>query len=284
MRAFRNGWLLLFVVLVLFSTSCLLFESRGHEKIGDSVSPHSSNDQEAGRAVYLKACLVCHGEKGGLIAKADLSLPAFWEGRDPAGVADIVAKGIGEMPPMVEGRGGILTSREIVDVVYSLRALAQAQEHLEPADEFATARYYYSRYCANCHGSLGIAVRGVNLTSPEYLAARGDEALSQTIASGGIRMPAFSQVVGGPMSDSQILAMVDYLKAWSAEGRPPVEPRKREVKVTPTPGPVVPAAPKVHSQVWVRQHPTEVLQKGAGLCYRCHATSFCVACHGRSSR
>lgn len=78
----------------------------------------------------------------------------------------------------------------------------------------------YGRSCAGCHGRDGQMGAARPLRDPLYLALVRKDTLRQIIAYGvpGTTMPAFSEHLGGGLTDTQIDILVDAMqKQW---GRP----------------------------------------------------------------
>lgn len=76
----------------------------------------------------------------------------------------------------------------------------------------------YEAVCAMCHGPRAEGETGMapSLRSADYLASRTDEELATGIAYGTAnpRMPGFSEVMGGPLSEEQIRSLVELIRKW----------------------------------------------------------------------
>jgi cytochrome c oxidase cbb3-type subunit III len=86
----------------------------------------------------------------------------------------------------------------------------------------------YGENCAGCHGKNGDHGAATNLANPEYEALIDDVSLRDVIANGekGTLMPGFSFKAGGPLTDAQIDAIVQGMRArWKKDdasaGAPP---------------------------------------------------------------
>lgn len=78
----------------------------------------------------------------------------------------------------------------------------------------------YGENCAGCHGKNGDNGSAANLANPEYEALIDDASLRDVIANGekGTLMPAFGSKAGGPLTDAQIDAVVQGMRArWKKE-------------------------------------------------------------------
>ncbi len=69
----------------------------------------------------------------------------------------------------------------------------------------------FAKTCAGCHGPDGGLMPSAKLNSKAYLQGYGLDALAQTTAAGKGGMPPFGTAKGGPLSDQQVKAIVDYL-------------------------------------------------------------------------
>jgi mono/diheme cytochrome c family protein len=86
----------------------------------------------------------------------------------------------------------------------------------------------YGENCAGCHGKNGDHGAATNLANPEYQALIDDVSLRDVIVNGeqGTLMPGFGSKAGGPLTDAQIDAIVQGMRArWKkdapTDGAPP---------------------------------------------------------------
>jgi rhodanese-related sulfurtransferase/mono/diheme cytochrome c family protein len=80
----------------------------------------------------------------------------------------------------------------------------------------------YGEYCALCHGNSGEGNRADHaqaLNNQDLLASATDDFLRAAIELGrpGTTMSAWSQRLGGPLSDADVRALVGRLRAWQRE-------------------------------------------------------------------
>ena len=89
-----------------------------------------------------------------------------------------------------------------------------ADRYVHPAKimDFATL---YANNCTGCHGDAKQPGAAIALTDPLYLALAGDDAIRRATAEGvrGTAMPPFAQSAGGVLTDAQIEALVQGLRA-----------------------------------------------------------------------
>jgi cytochrome c oxidase cbb3-type subunit 3/ubiquinol-cytochrome c reductase cytochrome c subunit len=76
----------------------------------------------------------------------------------------------------------------------------------------------YQQNCAGCHGAEGQQGAAINLANPEYQALVDNATLRTAIAQGvkGTLMPAFARSSGGMLTDPQVDALVQGMRArWA---------------------------------------------------------------------
>jgi cytochrome c oxidase cbb3-type subunit III len=98
---------------------------------------------------------------------------------------------------------------------------SKGDEVVRPSQELDFAVLYGSN-CAGCHGPDGRGGASVELGDPVYLAFADDSVLTRVTANGvpGTAMPAFALSAGGMLTDAQVQALVQGIRArW---GKPDV--------------------------------------------------------------
>lgn len=92
-----------------------------------------------------------------------------------------------------------------------------------PPAQVRDGNVLYQQNCAACHGERGAGSISVPLADPLYLALAGDDQLRETIARGRptYQMGYFSQRYGGPLSDTQINALIGALRGYASATAPP---------------------------------------------------------------
>jgi len=90
------------------------------------------------------------------------------------------------------------------DIARDLQAKISAGERL------------FTENCSSCHGIKGQGGLGPALNSQEFLALSSDEALFSLTQTGvpGTRMPAWGQMLGGPLTDEEITQLVTFVRSW----------------------------------------------------------------------
>ncbi len=169
---------------------------------------------EAGQAIYLDRCELCHGPTGtsahmlpsGARSPRDLSDPAFQAAFDAERLATAVRHGTRGMPAVDPP----VTAAELPALVAFVRMLSPGYT-------------LYDRYCAACHGddgrgsdsdTLGDAERGPTVVFDRaYFRRRDPEqvrtAIWHMIATKRPAMPHFRRV----LTESEARAIVQYLRS-----------------------------------------------------------------------
>jgi mono/diheme cytochrome c family protein len=194
----------------------------------------------AGKELFGKNCVVCHGQT---VPKA----------ANKAAALDAIAKGGGHQ--RMPAWGQLLTSEQLDALVaYTL----SASQGTGPA----AGEKLYVANCASCHGRFGEggpnparpSTTIVPISSAEFLKPRDNVTLHAIISQGQMDqgMPPFGSANGGQLSDDDIDAVIAFMRLW--ETNPPVA-------VAPTAVPIATTQPSLNGA-----------QLFAGVCARCHGT------------
>jgi cbb3-type cytochrome c oxidase subunit III len=112
----------------------------------------------------------------------------------------------------------------VIVPLFAVLVLMQGRQLTPPPAKVPTldGATLYAQMCALCHGDQGqgyAAPGSTALNNPDFLATASDEYLFQNIARGrpGTRMSAWSVAHGGPLSDAQIQAVVQFIRDWQTE-------------------------------------------------------------------
>jgi cytochrome c553 len=153
---------------------------------------------------------------------------------DPAGQQGSVRKSLSVVSNDPDGGRTLLTVKAFVRPVdtaqvssgghppftgQSLLMGPCASCHAEPSRGKHGAELY-AAICAMCHGAEGTGGRAPTLRDPGYLEGNSDDRLVEAIAFGTAnpRMPGFSELMGGPLSEEQIRSVVQLLRHWGPAG------------------------------------------------------------------
>jgi len=163
----------------------------------------------AGETLFGQHCAACHGD----------SVPSA---PDRESAAKIIRSGGAHMTMPVWG--DILTQEQ-------LDALAQYTYETSKGGGAGIGSSLFSQYCSSCHGQFGEG--GFNpsragdiippISTAEYLKTRTDETLMNIIAQGqpNFGMSPFGEDFGGPLDQTQLDAIVAFIRSW--EANPPVD-------------------------------------------------------------
>ncbi len=194
--------------------------------------------------LYQSNCSACHGDRGRNGAALPLDNPVYlaWAGHDR--MIGIVSNGVphGLMPAFGQGGGGLLTNRQVQDIVSGMISHwgtpgilngANAPVYMSASKgDVEQGRAAFQTYCARCHGADGEGVSPENsatthspgaekagsavgsIADPTYLSLITSQGLRDIIVSGlpGENMPDWrGDVVGKPMTDKEVTDIIAWL-------------------------------------------------------------------------
>jgi cytochrome c oxidase cbb3-type subunit III len=178
-------------------------------------------------SLFGENCAACHGANGRGGPAMDLANPEYQALVDDATLRKWISGGMPgtEMPAFAQSAGGMLTDAQISALIAGMRAAwsqpnafqgATPPPYAQDAAGDAThGQQTYSARCASCHQS-----RQQDITSPNYLALVGDQALRSIIIAGrpDIGQPDWAHLAGGgkaasPLSTQDVSDVVAYLSS-----------------------------------------------------------------------
>ncbi|HML23916.1 MAG TPA: c-type cytochrome [Aggregatilinea sp.] len=218
------------VMLVLALLAALVVPARAALAQGGE----EQDDQEApyrGAAVYAEFCQACHGDQGQGRGEG----PAFRAITfDPETAHDIIADGLDRdstdgaaMPPFAQLSGGLLTARQIDDLLAYMATWGTGQTPPLPAPNLdaVIADYVpdeggrldagaeiYATSCYGCHGRSGLGRVPPNF--PPLTVSNNTLALTRDGTNNPF-MPAFGAEHGGPLDDAALDDLNAYLASWT---------------------------------------------------------------------
>ncbi len=170
------------------------------------VDPGSAPEAED---LFGQHCLACHGQQ--VPASSAIALAK----------ETIATGGSHETMPVW---GEVLTDEQL-DALVAYTIQAASGSPLEVGQQL------FSQNCSTCHGDFGEGgpnpARANDIIAPistaEYLNTRNDATIRAVIAGGqpNFGMSPFGTSFGGPLDDSDIDAIVGFIRSW--EANPPVE-------------------------------------------------------------
>jgi cytochrome c oxidase cbb3-type subunit III len=125
--------------------------------------------------------------------------------------------------------GNVLNWRALAATALVLTALVLGGAlecwHPRLTEEEAHGRELYGRMCAVCHGKNGegyAADQAPALAHPQFRATASDEFLIAAITEGrkDTTMSAWGAAIGGPLDDSDVNALLAYMRRWPSLTEP----------------------------------------------------------------
>jgi len=194
--------------------------------------------------LYQSNCSACHGDRGMNGAALPLDNPVYltWAGHDR--IVGIVSNGVPHrlMPAFGQGGGGLLTNRQVEDIVNGMISHWTRPDILNGANAPAytpaskgdptQGKAAFQTYCARCHGADGKGVSPGNsaatrsasasrtgsavgsIVDPTYLSLISSQGLRDIIVSGLPEegMPDWrGDVTGKPMTGKDVTDIVVWL-------------------------------------------------------------------------
>ena len=182
--------------------------------------------------LYRQNCAGCHGADGKNGAALDLANTVYQSWVDDGSLRRWISNGMPQtqMPAFAIAAGGSLTDKQIDALVRGMRQQwastvpAQSRRmplYLQPVDADAGhGKQVFGQYCASCHKDSK-----QEITSPDYLALMGDQALRTIIVAGrpDIGQPDWRhEGPGAALSEQDVSDVVKYLASLriSTPGQP----------------------------------------------------------------
>jgi cytochrome c oxidase cbb3-type subunit III len=197
--------------------------------------------------LYSENCAACHGANGQNGPAIDLANSEYQALVDNATLRKWISSGMPgtEMPAFAQSAGGMLTDAQVNALIDGMRK-RWSQLSVSPGptpppyaqtqtgDAHSGEQTYQAR-CAACH-----AASHQQITSPDYLALVGDQALRSMIIAGrpDIGQPDWSHLGPGGAGPPLSATDVDNIVAYLASMRSPAPAlTASSIPMQPTPGP-----------------------------------------------
>lgn len=191
--------------------------------------------------LYSENCAACHGANGQNGPAIDLANPEYQALADDATLRKWISGGMPgtEMPAFAQSAGGMLTDAQVNALIAGMRkrwsrpnafagATPPPYAQAEVGDAHKGEQSYQSR-CAFCHASSP-----QQITSPDYLAFVGDQALRSIIIAGrpDIGQPDWAHLGPGGKTASPLSPQdVDDIVAYLASLRNPAQAANKAPKL-----------------------------------------------------
>ena len=195
--------------------------------------------------LFNENCAACHGANGEGGPAIDLANPEYQALVDDGTLRKWISNGMSgtEMPAFAQSAGGMLTDAQVNALIAGMRnawskpnvfAGATPPPYAQTAaGDSSHGQQTYAARCASCHKSPT-----QDITSPNYLALVGDQALRTIIIAGrpDIGQPDWIHVSAGgraatPFSAQDVDNVVAYLASLRSAG-----PGTQAANNAPTPG------------------------------------------------
>jgi mono/diheme cytochrome c family protein len=139
----------------------------------------------------------------------------------------------------------------------------------------------FLKNCTPCHGNQGQGVSGLPLRNNLFIQTAGDQSIFDTIANGrpNTKMPAWLSSNGGPLSSTEITAVVSYLHTLQGVSPLPVFPEPTAEPTEPPPAPGEPTPEPARPSGEGGPGPAASMT-GDPVHGRVDFGLFCAACHG----
>ncbi|MBI4771108.1 MAG: c-type cytochrome [Chloroflexi bacterium] len=178
--------------------------------------------QLSGREMYARVCARCHGEQGQGGVGPALNLKPYLRGVTDADLRAAIVRGRGASEMLAWGDLGLLSERQIDEIVALIRAWEPTAP--EPAGPVAAApasaasgdpvkgQALFAQLCTGCHGLSGEIAVGEGLILREAAGSQDDATLAGRIRDGGAGMPPFHAL----LTTNDINNLLALMRTWGA--------------------------------------------------------------------
>ncbi|MBN1964331.1 MAG: c-type cytochrome [Anaerolineae bacterium] len=206
------------VLMILLATTVAIAQE-GEGTLGDP---------ERGAVLYAENCLACHGPEGEPRAEGEAFAAEVSYGE---GFVHALEQGVDGtmMPAWGADFGGPLSTDDIIDLMAYAATWADEAAEVPPlptpevptdlvavgAGDPNLGATLFLTYCAGCHGPTGEGrtVAGEALANFPAISMDGD-VLTATRRGMGHTMPSFAEVMGGPLTETDVEHIMAYMRTW----------------------------------------------------------------------
>jgi len=174
----------------------------------------------SGAEMYTRVCVRCHGENGEGSYGPALNAKSYLQSVTDEQIREAIARGRGESEMLSWGDLGLLTERQIDELVAFIRAWEATAPQLgsttaaEPANaslgDSTQGEDLFAQFCSGCHGIQGEASIGENFVLQGFVGTTDDETIALTIRDGAPGMPSFHAL----LTSDNINDILAFVRSW----------------------------------------------------------------------
>lgn len=215
-------------------TDCLMCHKQGvsaSPRIPDSHRGLESNTCQtchaaptsaelSGAEMYTRVCVRCHGENGEGHYGPALNTKAYLQSVTDEQIREAIARGRGDSEMLSWGDLGLLTERQIDELVVFIRnweatAPQQGSSTLaEPADaalgDPSQGEGLFAQFCTGCHGLHGESSIGEDFILQAFVETADDEMIAHAVRDGAPGMPSFHAL----LTSDNINDLLAFVRSW----------------------------------------------------------------------
>jgi len=176
----------------------------------------------SGAEMYTRVCVRCHGENGEGIYGPALNTKSYLQSVTDAQLREAIARGRGDSEMLSWGDLGLLTERQIDELVVFIRAWeATAPDQAsstsaEPADaslgDPSQGEGLFAQFCTGCHGLRGEASIGDGFILQSFVSTADDETIAHSVRDGAPGMPSFHAL----LTADNINDILAFMRSWQS--------------------------------------------------------------------
>ncbi|GMR09302.1 MAG: hypothetical protein BMS9Abin28_0120 [Anaerolineae bacterium] len=183
-----------------------------------------------GAELYLRLCARCHGENGEGRFGPALNTKGYLQNVSDEELREAVMRGRGQTEMLAWGDLGLLTNRQIDEMVAMIRGweptAPESPGILAPdspssaAGEPEQGEALFAQFCSGCHGFTGEAAVGEAFILRDAVGSLDDVTLTRQIRGGSSAMPPFHAV----LTTDDISDLLALMRTWHAGPEPAATP------------------------------------------------------------
>lgn len=174
----------------------------------------------SGAEMYTRVCVRCHGENGEGSYGPALNTKSYLQSVTDDQIREAIALGRGESEMLSWGDLGLLTERQIDELVVFIRAweatapVQGSATSAEPASaslgDPSQGEGLFAQFCTGCHGLRGEASIGGNFILQGFVGTADDETIARNIRDGAPGMPSFHAL----LTTDNINDILAFMRSW----------------------------------------------------------------------